>query len=147
MNNQPVFEILRAEVERTRQEYAKSNEHFGRVCGEVPSGGRQIELAARDQTVAMLAYTMALRQFNKFLLDGKVPDELNGSTEEKNEVSGKLNYPSSDFAQPEPPPDARRFVPELPRADKRHSKRLPGVPVMPSESPKVASRRRSFPHP
>jgi hypothetical protein len=82
MNNQPVFEILRAEVERTRQEYAKSNEHFWMVCADVPSdlphpdGTKRVDLVARAKTAAMIAYTNALRRFNKFLLEGEVPDEL-----------------------------------------------------------------------
>lgn len=81
MNNQSMFEILRAEVNRTQQEYDESKEHFWRISAEPPKPDRRdrIQLAARDQTLAMIAYTKALRQFNEFLLTGRVPDELSRS--------------------------------------------------------------------
>jgi hypothetical protein len=82
MDDLSVSAILRAEVRRTEEVYAQSKRHFQKICGEVPSGlphpdGRQrIELAARAQTDATLAYTQALHRFNEFLLNGRVPDDL-----------------------------------------------------------------------
>ena len=75
-NDAYVLGILRDDMERTQQEYAKAREDFWKVSGEVSSGMHEIELAARAQTVAMLAYTTALHRFNEFVLTGKVPDDL-----------------------------------------------------------------------
>lgn len=76
MTNQPVFEILRAEVATTQDKYTRAKENFWKVSGDPPDGGQRLELAARAHTIAMIAYTNALHRFNEFLLNGKVPDEL-----------------------------------------------------------------------
>lgn len=82
MNNQAVFEILRAEVAQTQEEYAQSKQRFWRICAEAPSesshpaGRQRLDLAARAQSTAMIAYTNALHRFNEFLLNGTVPDGL-----------------------------------------------------------------------
>ena len=76
MTNQPVFELLRAEVATTQEKYSQAKENFWRVSGEPPDGGQRLELAARAQTIAMIAYTKAVHRFNEFLLSGKVPHDL-----------------------------------------------------------------------
>ena len=76
MTNQPSFDLLRSEVQRTQHEYDKSKEDFWKISAEVPDERNRIELAARHQTEAMLAYAKALHRFNEFLLIGKVPADL-----------------------------------------------------------------------
>lgn len=76
MTNLPVFELLRADVKHTQDEYTQSKQDFWTTSGRFPVDSNRIELAAHAQTVAMLAYTKALHRFNEFLLTGKIPDEL-----------------------------------------------------------------------
>ncbi len=82
---QSVFERLRADVDRTSEDYTKAKQHFWHVSADIPSGfphpdGKQrIEDASRAQTTAMVAYTIALKRFNEFLLDGTVPEDLRKS--------------------------------------------------------------------
>jgi hypothetical protein len=74
--------LLRAEVDRTREDYTRAKEQFWKIAADIPSGlpypdgTQRVQIAARAQTAAMVGYTKALRQFNAFLLDGTVPEEL-----------------------------------------------------------------------
>jgi len=80
--DQPIFDFLRAEVDQTREEYFRARDRFWNIAADAPSGlphpdgTRRVENAARAQTAAMVRYTKSLRQFNAFLLDGTVPEEL-----------------------------------------------------------------------
>lgn len=79
---QSIICFLRAEVDRTQARYVSAKEQFWKIAGDTPSGlphpdgALRVENAARAQTVAMVNYTKALRQFNAFLLEGTVPEEL-----------------------------------------------------------------------
>lgn len=95
---QSIFEILRAEVDRASQEYAKAKQNFWHISADVPTGlphpdGRQrIENASHAQTSAMIAYTRALRRFNEFLLNGTIPEDLRNiqDASAKSDGSGAL---------------------------------------------------------
>jgi hypothetical protein len=55
---------------------------FAEIMRDVPSGlphpdgSFRIEQASMKKRLAMEAYRLALRRFNKFILDGTVPKEL-----------------------------------------------------------------------
>lgn len=91
---QSIFEILRAEVDQACEAYAKAKQNFWHISADVPTGlphpeGRQrIENASRAQTVAMVAYTRALRRFNEFLLNGTVPEDLKNTREQAEKSTG-----------------------------------------------------------
>jgi hypothetical protein len=80
--DQSIFDFLRAKVDHTREDYFRAREDFWKIAAEAPSGlpnadgSRRVENAARAQTATMVSYAKALRQFNEFLLDGTVPEEL-----------------------------------------------------------------------
>jgi hypothetical protein len=80
--DQSVFDSLRAEVNRAHEEYIRAKHRFWKIAADTPSGlpspdgTQRVGNAARTQTAAMVRYTKALRQFNAFLLDGTVPEEL-----------------------------------------------------------------------
>jgi hypothetical protein len=82
MKDLSVLAILRAEVDRTQEEYTQSKKRFQAICKEVPSGlphpdgTHRLQNAARAQTAAMVAYSNALQRFNELLLSGKDPDDL-----------------------------------------------------------------------
>lgn len=88
-----ILELLRAEVNRTHDAYTKSREEHWNVSSEIPSrvahidGKRQIRSAAHLHVLAMIAYTTALREFNEFILNGKVPDNLQSRLESAPEKS------------------------------------------------------------
>ncbi|HTA42296.1 MAG TPA: hypothetical protein VK789_07610 [Bryobacteraceae bacterium] len=82
MDKQAVLEILRSNVDRTKEEYNRSKERFLRDATGVPTGlphpdgALRVELAARAQSAAAVAYANALRRFNQFFLDGAIPEDL-----------------------------------------------------------------------
>ena len=82
MRSRAVLDFLRSEVDRTNREYSNAKQHFWNICMEAPSGlphpdGKQrLDIAARAQSGAMIAYAEALRRFNDFLLDGAIPEDL-----------------------------------------------------------------------
>jgi hypothetical protein len=71
MDKQAVLEILRSNVDRTREEYDRSKEGFWRDSTDLPTG-----LPQRARSAAAVAYANALRRFNQFLLDGAIPEDL-----------------------------------------------------------------------
>jgi hypothetical protein len=81
----PISEILRADVDRTLDEYNKAKQNFWLIAADVPSGlphpdGMQrVRNASRAQTFAMDAYATALKRLNQFLISGTIPDDLRES--------------------------------------------------------------------
>ena len=98
--DQSIFDFLRAEVNRTHEEYVRAKEQFWKIAADIPTGlpapdgTQRVGNAARAQTVAMVSYTKALRQFNAFLSDGTVAEQLLNSqgkpiAREKSDSEGK----------------------------------------------------------
>ena len=83
--DQSIFDSLRAEVNRTHEEYVRAKERFYEIAGQTPTGlphpdgTRCVQNAARAQSIAMPSYARAIRRFNDFLLDGTVREELKNS--------------------------------------------------------------------
>jgi len=87
MDKQSVFDFLRAELDRTHDEYVRAKERFYEIAGQAPTGlphpdgTRRVENAARVQATAMLDYAKAIHRFNDFVLDGTIPEELKNAPE------------------------------------------------------------------
>lgn len=77
-----ISDFLRAEVDRTQNEYYRAKEQFWNVTRDLPSGlphpdgMKRIQNARRDESAALDKYINALRRLNDFVLDGVVPEEL-----------------------------------------------------------------------
>lgn len=80
-----ISDFLRAEVDRTQNEYYRAKERFWNITKDLPSGlphpdgMKRIQNARRDESAALDRYIHALRRLNDFVLDGVVPDELKDS--------------------------------------------------------------------
>ncbi len=87
-----IEEILKEELEKSRVRYQESKKDFAEAARDAKGvGNADGHFSARQAVVresqARQAYVTALLRFNRFLLDGTVPDDL----------------PSENSPQPAPP--------------------------------------------
>jgi hypothetical protein len=74
--------ILSGDLERARVAFESARENFRSIMSDIPSGIPQpdgtlrIELAGTAFRIAIDDYSVALREFNNFLIDGAVPERL-----------------------------------------------------------------------
>ena len=74
--------ILNDGVDLARAEYETARVEFMRTVAEIPSslpppdGTGWIRIAGESYRLSMRAYSTALREFNDFVLEGRIPDRL-----------------------------------------------------------------------
>lgn len=74
--------VLFDDLDRTKIAHEKTRKAFNAVLADIPSGvpapdgTLRITNAAKANTLAMNAYARALREFNKFIIDGAIPARL-----------------------------------------------------------------------
>ncbi|HVP48114.1 MAG TPA: hypothetical protein VMT32_16080 [Bryobacteraceae bacterium] len=75
--------VLRRTVEAKRQRRNEARYELQRAVSEIPSGipapdgGARIHAAANSERYASQAYHVAMKRLYDFLLDGKIPEDLN----------------------------------------------------------------------
>jgi hypothetical protein len=72
--------ILKDEVESTREEYYVARQEFRLFTAHgtglpPPDGNLRAKQIAANHSAALRKYTAAIRRFNTFLADGKLPEE------------------------------------------------------------------------
>lgn len=81
LDRRQIEESLLETVERTRAVYTAASKNFRAVVKEIPTGLPQpdgvnsIEIAGRREQAALTAYRQALAVFNRYILDGVLPDD------------------------------------------------------------------------
>jgi hypothetical protein len=81
-SRQQVEDLLVRELSRTREDYEKAHKEFLVVTSDIPSGiphpdgVQRIKNAGAEERAAISDYIRALREFNAFAIDGKMPDRM-----------------------------------------------------------------------
>ena len=79
-----IEDFLLGELDRTRRSYDQARREFIALTSEIPSGiphpdgTARITNAGRKNAATLKDYMRALREFNDFALNGKVPDRIKG---------------------------------------------------------------------
>jgi hypothetical protein len=83
-SREELLEILRRDLEMAREKYEQSRSEFRKVASDIPSGLPQpdsssmISQSGRAYRAAMETYTIAVLEYNGFLLRGEIPERLRG---------------------------------------------------------------------
>jgi len=79
----PIESVLRSTVEAAREKHKRAKHELQLAVDDIPSGipaadgGARIHAAANSERYASRGYYVAMKRLYDFLMDGKVPEDLN----------------------------------------------------------------------
>jgi hypothetical protein len=86
LDRDEIERILRSEVESAFQRFKEASAEFNTVLGDVPSripepdGSLIIQQAGDQKIAAIRRLRLALDRFDGFILDGRIPADLDGAS-------------------------------------------------------------------